>query len=94
MNCVFLNPKTILMNKLFVKLIILSIFSLVMASCGSKYNKVKFKDPNEGDKTVYGDVGGEPLTVTTPSKPDPTVAAISKPNNAKFLEQIEATVQH
>ncbi|MBC7388182.1 MAG: hypothetical protein H7329_03130 [Opitutaceae bacterium] len=82
------------MNKYLVKLIILSIFSLVLASCGSKYNKLKFKDPNDGDKAIYGDIGGEPLTVTTPSKPDPLVGEISKPNAGKFREQIEATIQH
>ena len=94
MNFVFLNHKTISMNKPFVKVILVSIFALILASCGSKYNKLKFKDPNDGDKTVYGDVGGEPLTVTTPSKPDPSVGEISKPNAGKFREQIEATIQH
>ena len=82
------------MNKPVLKFIFLSIFTLILASCGSKYNKVKFKDPHDGDTEIYGNIGGEPLTVTTPSKPDPSVGEISKPHAGKFLEQIEATIQH
>ena len=82
------------MNKPAFKLIFLAVFALSIASCGSKYNKLKFKDPNEGDKEIYGNIGGEPLHVSNPSKPDPSVGEISKPNAGKFREQIEATIQH
>lgn len=82
------------MNKPLVKLFVFFLFSLILASCGSKYNKIKFKDPHDGDKEIYGNIGGEPLHVSNPSKPDPLVGEISKPNAGKFREQIEATIQH
>ena len=78
---------------------VLSIFAstlfvtAILSSCGSKYNKIKFEDPNSENKEVYGNVGGEPLTVEKPSKADPTIGAITKEAAPKFKEQIEATVQ-
>ena len=35
---------------------VLAIFTIAFAviSCGSKYNKIKFKDPNAGDERIYG----------------------------------------
>lgn len=78
---------------------VLSIFAstlfvaAILSSCGSKYNKIKFDDPNADNKEVYGNVGGEPLTVETPSKADTAIGAISKEAAPKFKEQIEATVQ-
>ena len=82
------------MNKSILSVIATSLLAVaVLSSCGSKYNKLKFDDPNSENKEVYGDVGGEPLTVATPSKADPSVAEISKEGTPKFREAVEASVQ-
>lgn len=82
------------MNKSILRIIASTFFvTAILSSCGSKYNKIKFDDPNADNKEVYGNVGGEPLTVETPSKPDAAVGAISKEATPKFKEQIEATIQ-
>ena len=82
------------MNKSVVRIIASSLFVVaVLSSCGSKYNKLKFHDPNEGNTDVYGNIGGDPLTVTTPSKADPAVGEITKEAAPKFKEQIQAVVQ-
>lgn len=69
------------------------LFVALLSACGSKYNKIKFPDPNEGNSEVYGNVGGEPLTVAEPSKADPAVGEVSKEAAPKFREQIEAGIQ-
>ena len=82
------------MNKSVLRVIALSLFAVaVLSSCGSKYNKTKFSDPNADNSEIYGNVGGEPLTVENPSKPDPAVGEITKEASPKFKEQIEASVQ-
>ena len=81
------------MNKSILTLILSSLFVVLLASCGSKYNRIKFPDPNETNKDVYGNKGGDPITVAEPTKPDPAVGEISKPNAGKFREQIEASIQ-
>jgi len=82
------------MNKSVVTFISTFLFAVAfLSSCGSKYNKIKFHDPNEGSTEIYGNIGGEPLTVTEPSKSDPAVGDIAKEAAPKFREQIEATVQ-
>ncbi len=82
------------MNKSILSVIASSLFAVaILSSCGSKYNKTKFEDPNAENETVYGNVGGEPLTVETPSKADPSVAAISKEGTPAFREAVEKSVQ-
>lgn len=82
------------MNKSVLRIFASALFvTAIVSSCGSKYNKIKFEDPNGGNKEVYGNVGGEPLTVETPSKADAAVGAVSKEAAPKFKEQIEASVQ-
>lgn len=43
---------TALRKPIVILTVITAIFAL--ASCGSKYNNTKFKDPNEGNPHVYG----------------------------------------
>ena len=82
------------MNKFASKIVLASFVGMsLLSSCGSKYNKTKFKDPNEGSQKVYGDIGGEPLTVTTPSVADPSVGEISKEATPKFREEVEKAFQ-
>ena len=82
------------MNRSVLRIIASTLFvTAILSSCGSKYNKIKFDDPNADNKEIYGNIGGEPLTVETTSKPDAAVGAISKEGTSKFKEQIEATVQ-
>jgi len=82
------------MNKSVLRVIASSFFVVaVLSSCGSKYNKIKFPDPNADNTEVYGNIGGDPLTVETPSKADPAVGAITKEAAPKFKEQIEESVQ-
>jgi hypothetical protein len=82
------------MNRSVLGIIASSLFvTAILCACGSKHNKIKFEDPNLDNKEVYGNVGGEPLTVETPSKADPAVGEILKQVAPKFKEQIEATVQ-
>lgn len=44
------------MTTLKKAILVLTVLSSIvaMASCGSKYNNTKFKDPNEGNVHVYG----------------------------------------
>jgi hypothetical protein len=82
------------MNRSVLRIIASTLFVAgILSACGSKHNKIKFEDPNRDNKEVYGNIGGEPLTVETPSKPDAAVGEISKEAAPKFKEQIEATVQ-
>lgn len=82
------------MNKSVLNIIASTVFTVaVLSSCGSKYNKIKFEDPNADNSEVYGNIGGEPLTVENPSKGDPAVGEITKEAAPKFREQIEASVQ-
>ncbi len=41
------------LKKIFVGLFVVAATAAVV-SCGSKYNKIKFEDPNKGNTEVYG----------------------------------------
>lgn len=41
------------LKKIFVGLFVVAATAAVV-SCGSKYNKIKFEDPNKGNSEVYG----------------------------------------
>ena len=82
------------MNRSVLRIIASTLFvAAILSSCGSKYNKTKFDDPNVDNKEVYGNIGGAPLTEETPSKADASIGAISKEAIPKFKDQVDATVQ-
>ena len=83
------------MNNSVIKLSACFLLTLVLGtSCGSKYNKTKFEDPNAENADVYGDVNNtEPLQLANPAAADPAVGAISKEVAPKFRERIEQTIQ-
>jgi hypothetical protein len=82
------------MNKSFSKAILSAIFmTAVVSACGSKYNKLKFKDPNGGKTEIYGNIGGEPVQLSGEYKGDPAVAELSKEATPAFRERVEASVQ-
>ena len=81
------------MKKSVITLLSFAVLAISISSCGSKWNKLKFKDPNADNKDVYGVKGGEPIQLSGKYTPDPAVAELSKEGTPKFREQIEASIQ-
>jgi hypothetical protein len=81
------------MSKSLYTLVPSVMLALVFSSCGSKYNKIKFKDPHAGSKEIYGVIGGEPLQLSGTFTPDPKVKELSSEVTPKFREQVEASFQ-
>ena len=83
------------MNNTVLRILSASFLAVILfTSCGSKYNKTKFKDPNFESPEIYGEVGNpEPLQLARPYTPDTNVAAESKEVTPKFREKVEQSVQ-
>lgn len=80
------------MKKSAITFLSFAVLAIAASSCGSKWNKLKFKDPNADNKDVYGVKGGEPIQLSGKYTPDATVAELSKAATPKFREQVEASV--
>ncbi len=58
---------------------------LVVSACGARYNTIKQKDPHEGDKRVYGDIGGPALQLQNKYEADPAQDAKATKIREKFF---------
>ncbi len=81
------------MSKSVFNFVSCAVLAIAFCSCGSKYNKIKFKDPHAGSKEIYGNIGGEPVQLAGPFTPDPAVKELSTEATPKFRELVEASIQ-
>lgn len=82
-----------IMNKSVLRVIGFLLFvTATLASCGSKYNKLKFHDPNEGNTEIYSE-GTEPKQLAEPAKPDAAQGEEVKKIASDFRGVVEKSIE-